>query len=630
MADDLFRRNVEFLRGRFAPLAEAIETCAVPGELVSLPDGDWDLKLGGISMYPGGARRNAATQIERFLGDPNRSVVSLQLPEPCPDPDTDAFVADLRRCATENGISCDDDRQDVRAAKLVVFGLGLGHHLPVLAAATECRVMIVVEPHVDLYAAAFRTMDFQGFVEGMESQGRAVYFLADGDPLTARTFVIDALRDALPPLIDGTAVFHHYNSPGLDAIAREVMGNLGLIATNFGFVSDEVTMVRNTYLNLRNGGTRYFKAGQAPAGVSAIVVGSGPSFDDSVAALKANQGRAMVISCGTALGLLLKHGIKPDIHCELENVSPPVELIESYRREHDLSGIVLLASTTVDPRLGALFERSVLFFRPGLSTEHLFGAGPEQMLANVTPMVSNLAMVAARVVGASAVYLMGIDLGSRNPLQHHSKESLYTSGQLEWDFPFHTQDAANFGGTALTHSEYVMSRHTKEIEIHARGAGIAYYNCSDGIRIQGAAPLRPEAMVLPELSPADKRRAAELLWEVATPTANLGQAWTPADGAQQVAEECRRLAAALPPSPDYAGAVAGMWMLARELQRNAGALRVIRGTAIMMTMDAFFRLQHTIPGQREPFAGQLTEILRRHLLGMADLVDKGFAELPAA
>lgn len=626
---DLFRRNVEFLRARFAPLAEAIERCAIAGELVELPDGDWDLKLGGASMYPGGAKRNAITQIERYLGDPNRSVVSLQLPDPCPDPDTQAFVADLHGCAVESGASYGAPRQDVRAAKLVVFGLGLGHHLPVLAAATECRVMIVVEPHVDLFAAAFHTMDFQGFVEGLESQGRAVYFLADGDPLRARTFVIDALRDALPPLIDGTAVFHHYNSPALDAIAQEVAANLGLIATNFGFVSDEVMMVRNTYLNLRNGGTRYFKAGQAPAGVPAIVVGSGPSFDDSLAALKANQGRAVVISCGTALGLLLKHGITPDIHCELENVSPPVALIESYRREHDLSGIVLLASTTVDPRLGALFERSVLFFRPGLSTEHLFGAGPEQMLANVTPMVSNLAMVAARVVGADRVYLMGIDLGSRDVSRHHSKESLYTSGQLEWDFPFHIQEPANFGGTAVTHSEYVMSRHTKELEIQAHGAGIAYYNCSDGIRIQGMTPLRPEALVLPELSPADKQRPATLLWEAATATANLEQPWTPAGGAEQVAEECRRLATALPPSPDYAGAIVGMWALARELQRNAGPLRVIRGTAIMMAMEAYFRLLHTSPNQREPFAGHLVEALRRHLLGMAEIADKGFAELPA-
>jgi hypothetical protein len=335
----------------------------------------------------------------------------------------------------------------------------------------------------------------------------------------------------------------------------------------------------------------------------------------------------LVISCGTGLGLLLRNGIKPDVHCELENVEAPADLIEMYRGRYDLSGILLFASTTVDHRLAGLFDRAVLFFRPGLASERLFGAGPDQTLANVTPLVSNLGLCAARVLGASSIYLVGIDLGTKDLARHHSQDSPYMTGMWQFTCPLPIKAPGNFGGEVFTEPEYLMSRHTKELEIAHNGGGRRYFNCSDGVAISGAQALAPADIALPEPARAKSDIIASF---VAAMAVSAAAGWHPGEGGDLVAVECDRLAGLLPAEPGYEAARDALVALASGLEVNSGAGRLIKGSVTMMGMEAWYRLARADQSRRDDMARLVIDLLRARIEAMDGQVRTYFAELASA
>ncbi|WP_348695650.1 ABC transporter permease, partial [Stutzerimonas balearica] len=82
---------------------------------------------------------------------------------------------------------------------------------------------------------------------------------------------------------------------------------------------------------------------------------------------------ALLISGGTALSALLGYGLKPDLHCEVENVEDIHTVIAGVAERYDISDIPLLCPVTVDPRIPSFFRRVAGFFREGLTPTLLFG-----------------------------------------------------------------------------------------------------------------------------------------------------------------------------------------------------------------------------------------------------------------
>ena len=110
-----------------------------------------------------------------------------------------------------------------------------------------------------------------------------------------------------------------------------------------GFFEDEILMMRNTYYNLRGTAFRLVdRKRHRERSTPVFVVGSGPSLDRDIAAIKKWRDRAIVFSCGTAIGILLKNGIRPDLHVENENTFPLVKNLREFKRRYGFDGIRLV------------------------------------------------------------------------------------------------------------------------------------------------------------------------------------------------------------------------------------------------------------------------------------------------
>jgi hypothetical protein len=89
----------------------------------------------------------------------------------------------------------------------------------------------------------------------------------------------------------------------------------------WGFFDDSLIALSHSMRNIERG-VPFFKKNkkisQKHQNVPVFIIGSGPSLDESLPFIKENKERAILISCGSAISALHKHGITPDIEVQIE------------------------------------------------------------------------------------------------------------------------------------------------------------------------------------------------------------------------------------------------------------------------------------------------------------------------
>jgi hypothetical protein len=95
-----------------------------------------------------------------------------------------------------------------------------------------------------------------------------------------------------------------------------------------------------------------------------------------------------------------------------------------------------------------------------------------------------------------------VDLGFVDVKHHHSKSSGYyqESGEETYDFTKSANTSlivpGNFRPTVNTKHEFKVSKQVIEQVTSAKPKGQEFYNCSDGARIKGTLPIRPDELLI--------------------------------------------------------------------------------------------------------------------------------------
>ena len=498
-----FRDNLRILSERDPALGQAMARIVPATRLVTDGQGGFNLDLGGDALlYPQESRISAQRQVEDFLAEPLR----LGLPQ---GEVYDACTALNRFIRTLDQRMASAPRAARRApfaGYAVVFGLGLGHHVELLAQQLDVRSIIVIEPHDEMIHHSLHVLDWGGLTSNLEAEGRQIRIIR-GDDLFAQLII--ALRGRFYPYADGSYLYSHYQSDIFADLSRRLLGERDLTLVE-GWFEDQILMLRNSTANVLRPGFYAQKAPvPSPRALPAFVVGAGPSLDLDIEDIRRLRDDVVLISASSALGALLDQGIRPDIHCELENISNPVWMVEGLAARHgDLSDIVLYASATVDPRLAPFFKTAIYFFRPGLSSTALYGADA-QATPHSDPTSGNTALQCALSLGFRQIYLFGMDFGSRDPDSHHSQHSLYVTRKDEAEiadyvpYDFNERVPGNFGGEISSGWLLNWGRRSMTEAIQAAGK-VRVMNCSDGSLIPLTTPVVAEALDLPQapLSPS--------------------------------------------------------------------------------------------------------------------------------
>jgi len=584
---------------RFPKIIEALDRPgAVSSSLIEENGTIIDAMVNDARLYNADAPSFAAGQVDAFMAKPLRLFMERPTQAGLVSPICIELHDALGEFLIERGI--EEIRGQVSEDSphyLVVFGLGLGHHLEELARRTKARWLVIVEPITDFIAHSFRTVDWPAVFARFENQGGGVHIVTQLDPGEMVSGVVRYMNEQGIPYVDGTYVFTHYPLWAFAEARNRLYEAVEFAFINRGYYEDELVMMTNAVTNfaarpfwLIEGRPRLHRPELA------VVVGAGPSLDECLPRLKEIRNRVVLFSAGTALRPLLRNGIVPDFHCELENVPATVDAVNEARKYGDLSQVILMASATVDPRIPPLFRETIYFFRDSVSSTQILG-DKHLPIAGATPTCVNMALSMAAFLGFTDMALFGADCGIRPGGDDHAKDTVYRdiglfqkSGDINQRYPVEVE--GNFGGVARTNWIYDSCRLMLAEVVQLRSLKV--FNASDGAFIPGAVPRVAEA-IKPADAPIDhaaviaalKRALNEI--DPATIFTDTDLADT-ARGAERLFDELDELLAALGGGEaDFAG----VYRAVREFVDSAGARygrteSIISGTLAALPRIAMF------------------------------------------
>jgi len=463
-----------------------------------------DIVIGDARLYGGNARGFAEEQVSAFMKKPLRlfmehpgsagliSEICIRMLTSVGNELTTRGMTEIQRHPTGN------------PTFLIVFGLGLGHHVMELVRRTEARWLIIVEPTLELIKHSFQALDWAALLDEFDACDGNVYLIAEADPAKMVAGVVAQVSKHGIPFIDGAWVFTHYPLWSFAQARSKLHDAVQYAFVNRGFFEDEIKMMTNAVANFA-AAPHWLVEGKArlQRPETAVIVGAGPSLDEALPTLHRIRDRVVLFSGGTALRPLLRNGLVPDFHCELENVPIVVDVLKEAGKYGDLSRIRLIASATVDPRVPPMFRESFFFFRDSVSSSMLL-AGDLRVLQGAAPTCVNTALAAATSLGFTEIALVGTDCGIRVGGQDHASGTIYGTGGIAKardNFPIEVE--GNFGGIART--DWVYDACRRMLGEVIKVFGLSPINCSDGALIPGARPVVPDAVEID--APAVDREA---------------------------------------------------------------------------------------------------------------------------
>ncbi|NQU60258.1 MAG: DUF115 domain-containing protein [Rhodospirillales bacterium] len=508
----LKKRNLACFQHGLKPLYDMVCDYQPVTKVVFDENGRPDVVRGGARIFGGDIDATLDRQFEEAAANAKRLAFPLPNSANCARY-AQPFLARILRRLDEEEIPLGRDVAGSESYFLYISGIGLGGHIDALVERTQCKAIGIVDSDPEFLFHSLEFYDWEKLFQTMEKRGGSTSILIKNDPILLARDLTNWLRNTNPMGAEGTTCFYHYENDVLNEARELFEKNQPFALTGLGFYYDESLMVRNTHHNLFSGKEKVYARSKNPKqNLPAFVIGTGPSLDKSMDFLRENQDKAILISSGTALRSLLVNGIVPDFQIETENIDVLVTVSE-VAAKFDLKPITLVASTTVDTEIPELYKRVLYFFRQPLTPNPIFCDNDDRCLIDANITVMNGSAAFAMELGFDNIYFFGADLGVKEGGLHHSKDSYhYTPDPIVSvaDLTFEIPMQGNFGGKAKTSNGFFIALKALERAIE-KFPGQNFYNCSDGCRIVGAAPLAAENLALETLSQGAKAEAIEVI-----------------------------------------------------------------------------------------------------------------------
>ncbi len=502
MSSDLFDLNLAALAEHgYEHLADEMRAIKAPESRLTgkLEDGSLNLDLGHARLYSPDALTYAAKQVDSFKQKPVRHISRRM--------SLDGKMVHvshkvMQHVMLEMGTPDMAVLPDEDAGFLISIGVGLGIHLPMLLETYEIKTLVIVEQFREFLYHSLHVVPWHGLFAILDDRGGSIRFLINEDSQTLSNALVFEMRGPAFSMLDGSYIFRHYTSPVLDATVEKLKEVMPVVEGSDGFFEDEYLMLKQGAENFRDFSFHLLKDDRSRPikEMPVFVIGSGPSLDDCMEPIRRNRENVMVFTGGTGLGPMLRQGIRPDFHCEIENTWDIRDGLEILLKEGlDFSGITLIAANTVHPDVLSFFDNRVIYWRDSVVPSRLYCDWSEPLnLAG--PTVTNLAVRSALSMGFFEFYLFGIDLGSKQPDKHHSTSSVYGTAEDEyWKSgsqmePLTIPVEGNLGSTVYTNRPFLLTRMFFK-RLFSMFQMCHFFNCSDGVKLEGATAVIPSTLV---------------------------------------------------------------------------------------------------------------------------------------
>jgi len=503
----LFARNLSFLK-QFQPPLGALLANHQPSELQSAPDLSNDIRHQGQPFYGMDGKHAAQLQVQHFMQAPThfsltyRSIPGNRYLHQDAINQLNQHAAALHTSPTR---ALSKGKPNI--SNLIALGSGLGFQITALRQHMAFANVIIVEPNTDMLWHLLHFLDLAELSDHCLQSGGHLSIV---QPRSYQDFSSNlttlAARSGFAMFAE-LSVFRHYETPLFDKILENIQSLRNQQVSAWGFINDEYIGLKNSLANRHLPFINHALA-KTPHGDNAnsannnkprpvIMVGNGPSLDKDLPLLIKSRQHFTLISCGTALGTLIKNQIMPDFHAEMERSSFTASVQQVWLTDNVCERVTLLALNTVSPEITHRFKRVILFPKGNdIGTQALIRstAAPSNTNLNTdlkplkycNPTVTNFALTAACALNITKLIMLGCDYGFRSQQHHHAQQSEYfnQSSRLANIAPkADLQVDDNHGGKINSSRIFTLSRENVEAALQ-RNPQMQVTNCSDGAKIK--------------------------------------------------------------------------------------------------------------------------------------------------
>ncbi|KKM12357.1 hypothetical protein SY88_04205 [Clostridiales bacterium PH28_bin88] len=316
---------------------------------------------------------------------------------------------------------------------LIVFGVGMFYHLEILLNQFPDKLIIGYEPDLEIFLHLLRNRDISRYI----LQHRLT-LLVEHESVKWDRLLLTYLVDH-PDAGIGWQAF-----PVYERVYSTKWRQLGqsMVALLIAFQSNLVTTRYFSNLWLINFFHNLLPAVSSPGahtlfnrfkGIPAVIVSAGPSLNKNVHLLRELENRALILSAGSAINILEKHGVTP--HCIVGIDGAVDDNSKIYERSLSAEDVFLLYSTTFYHGIVNNFRGPKVVMQldhydylAWLNGELHRNIG----IVRSGPSVSNVAMDLAYKLGCDPIVLLGQDLAYTN-YQHYGDGAIFQQTFTEED-----------------------------------------------------------------------------------------------------------------------------------------------------------------------------------------------------
>ncbi|TMO43806.1 motility associated factor glycosyltransferase family protein [Pseudoalteromonas ruthenica] len=385
----------------------------------------------------------------------------------------------------------------------LIFGIGLGYHIPELLDKCKFDYVFICEPDLEMFFASLFCIDWSDVIHRLDEQDACLFLHLGTSYESFFNEVFQVAEDIGAYSVINSFCYQHYPSEKVNKLIKTFFSNYYQLHQGFGFYNDAITGLAHGIRNIEQGGEFLFankKAYELVGNTPAFVVGNGPSLDAAIEVLKNFNGQAVIFAAGTAYQSLLKAGVTADFHVLVERPRITYDIQRTIEPEQGYGDTNLLAVDVMYPDVLGLYKWAGLGLKGpeaassfiSTHTKKKYGVSATTLPAS-GPMVSNTALSFALCMGFTEVYLFGVDNGYSLGGVTHSELSIYNDKKLKEQFKPLKGARIEFEGN-LEHpvkATPLMAMSKTTFDRLVKGASQCHvYNVGEGAKIEGAMALK--------------------------------------------------------------------------------------------------------------------------------------------
>lgn len=357
---------------------------------------------------------------------------------------------------------------------------------------------IVFEPDPERFYISLYVIDWESLFGLAERKNNNIKLMIGNDYLTEDSIVSDAAWNELITLCPSfplAAIFYnHQGDHRFTHLIERVKQDMHYFLNQWGYYDDEMNQMNNAFHNIGAGIAPISINKHCNTDTSIILIGGGPSLDQRIGDLIEYKDSSVVVSCGSSIHSLIKHGIIPDYHIEIESHMLTYESLAKLDCKEFYENTILIGAIQIPPNVFELFKQKQYFIKDSSGLATLFTA-PEDVISGATPTCTNTGIALFTHFKFKNIFLFGMDFGFKSVDQHHAKGSIYYDNDNSSSFNEVQKKTLTgliertsvHGEKMYTKPMYATSQLSAEIKIIQSNNEYNFnaYNCSEGVDIKG-------------------------------------------------------------------------------------------------------------------------------------------------